>query len=652
MKVLLITRPRGQARPLAHVAQQKGWQTVCLPLFAVANIGSDADRREALEARADAHWWIFTSVNAVAAARRAAPARWARCAAIGAATARALDEAGHPVEAMPEESYSTEALLALPEFQEVADQHIVIIGNETARPALREQLEAGGARVEALAVYRLESIPHSAAEVAEAVQGVGVTVLTSASAADRLWELADGSTRRRLAHMPLVVPSERVAEHCTRHGMNGPHAVAQPMSNAALLAAADTLPIMQKNDDEAQHEPTHTAPPAIEPAIEPAATPAPQPATEDGVEGPPGSASADQAPEGPEPPAAPPAPPAAPPPRRRGGLWVLLLFCLLLLGGAAAAGWWGWQELQSMKGASAERAQRAEALEQRLAEQGETARSARRSASDAVGLAGSLEEQLATLDERVAAQSERLGELSDVVDAGRAQAHIVAAEQLLMAASERLQLGRDPEGARRALQLADQRLATLEDPRFFGVREALASEMAALRAVEAVDRTAMALELHALIARAGDWRLLGGVPDTSAPALPEQSQGAEALPAWQRALASVREALSSVFVVRRTDEPVRPLMAPEQAGIVRSILLLRLESARAALLAGEAEAFDSALSAAVSWLEKRYARGDADVSAAVATLEELRGRELRPALPDISGSLRLLREATSESGNR
>lgn len=643
MKALLITRPRGQARPLARAAQQTGWQTVCLPLFEVSNIGSEADRREALEARADAHWWIFTSVNAVAAARRAAPERWARCAAIGAATARALDEAGHPVGAMPEESYSTEALLALPEFQEVAEQHIVIVGNETARPALREQLTERGARVESLPVYRLETIEHDAATVAESVHDAGIAVLTSASAADRLWALADAPTRRRLAHMPLVVPSERVADHCKRHGMSGPHAVAQPMSNAALLAAADTLPIMHKNDDEAHSE---TAP---------AATPAPEPSSSDTPESSPESAPAAETEADSGTPAPPPAAPAAAPApagRGRGAFWALLLLWLVLLGGAAAAGWWGWQEIQALKQASAERAERAAALEERLGEQRETARSARRSASEAAGLAGSLEEALAALDERVANQSERLGELSDVVDAGRAQAHIVAVEQLLMAASERLQLGRDPEGARRALQLADRRLAALEDPRFFEVREVLASEMAALRAVETVDRTAMALELGALIGRAGDLRLLGGVPDTSAPALPEQSESADSLPAWQRALASVREALASVFVVRRTDEPVRPLMAPEQAGIVRSVLLLRLESARAALLAGEAEAFDEALAGAVAWLEKRYARSDADVAAAVETLEAMRGRELAPDLPDISGSLARLRDVTSDSRSR
>ena len=115
---------------------------------------------------------------------------------------------------------------------------------------------------------------------------------------------------------------------------------------------------------------------------------------------------------------------------------------------------------------------------------------------------------------------------------------------------------------------------------------------------------------------------------------------------------SVREALSSVFVIRRTDEPVRPLMAPEQAGLVRSVLLLRLESARAALLADEAGAFDEALAAAVAWLEKRYARSDADVAVAIETLESMRARELAPELPDISGSLARLREATRESRSR
>lgn len=663
MTTLLITRPRGQARPLARSAQAHGWRAVCLPIYHVRTIGSDAERRALLEARSDASWWIFTSVNAVAATRRAAPAQWPRRAAIGAATARALDEAGYPADAVPEGEYTTEALLALPAFEDVADQHIVIVGNEAARPALREQLDERGARVEPLAVYRLEEVQYSTTEVASAVNDAGITVLTSASAAERLWSLADAATRRRLARMPLVVPSERVSEQCTRRGMHGPHAVAQPMSNAALLAAADTLPTMQNNDDETRAKAgvdPQQASDAVSPdsatTVEPAGDSSPEGGADHAV------ASASEAGNAPasgavpagshaesSPGAVPPASPAPPPPpapRRGGGMFLVLLLWLLLLVGALAAGWWGWQQLQAVEQVSRASAERVTELDERIAGQDDNARDARLSAHEAVDATAMLEEQMSALDERVAGQSEQLAKLSDIVDAGRAQAHIVATEQLLMAASERLQLGRDPVGARRALQLADRRLAALEDPRFFEVREALAAEMAALRAVETVDRTALVLEINALIARAEGWRLLGGVPDASAPTLPEQSAGADETPAWKRALNSVHEALASVFVVRRTDEPVEPLIDPERSGLVRSVLLLRLESARAALLAREQATFDSALDAVVDWLRSRFAVGDADVDAAIASLEAMRGRTLAPELPDISASLARLRAAT------
>ena len=659
MKTLLITRPHDHAGPLAESAEQAGWRAICLPLFAITDIGSDAERRLRLDAVADADWWIFTSANAVAAARRAGPDRWARTAAIGAATATALESAGFPPEAVPEQSYSTEALLALPQFRTVEGQRIVIVGNEAARPTLAQRLAEGGAQVDSLPVYRLDPIEHDAGGVAAAVRDAGVTVLTSASAADRLWQLGDAATRRRLADMPLVVPSRRVADHCTRRGLHGPHAVAQPMSNAALLAAADTLPVMHKpeNENEAPAA-ASAAPPESAPEPEGGATslaaapdaPAPEPAPpEAGAPAPDNAAETVDGGSG-APPAAPPAPPAPPAGRRRDGgvaIAILVLLWLLLAAAFAGASWWGWQRLQALEAGQEDRLA---SLADRVEGQQSRVDGARSDARAAASAAASADRAVKDLVGRVDTQGERLAEIARTVDAGRARAHIVAAEQLMLTANEHLQLGLDVDAALEGLALADERLAALDDPRFFAVREQLAEEMAALRSIERPDRTAMALKLSSLIARADKLRLRGGVPDASAPELPEHSQDADRLPAWQRAVASVREALSSVFVVRRTDVPVKPLMAPEQDGLVRSVLLLRLESARGALLAGEQATFDAALDGAVQWLQAQYADGDPGVDAAIATLRELRGTTLSPTLPDVGGSLSRLRRVADTLG--
>lgn len=647
---LLITRPRYQARALAQKAHSEGWRAVSLPLFTIAPVGSDEERKQRLEAVADADWWIFTSTNAVAMTEAAEPARWARCAAIGAATANALETAGHPPEAVPESRFSTEALLALPEFTEVTGQHIVIVGNETPRDTLRESLAERGARVETVAVYRLEAIEHSAQEVAAQVAEADIAILTSVSAADRLWGLSDRSTRQRLAEMPLVVPSERVADFCRSRGLHGPHAVAQPMSNAALLAAADTLPIMQKKEDETESGAQETAagdPPAAM-TEKPSEAVSPATGTESASPSKPtqgdGGAADAPAPAAPPPTPPPSARPAAPERRRGGGGWFVVIVVLLLLAGGAAGGWWGWQQLQRIEAATVERVAK---VQQALEAQRDAVSAAQDNANGASQKANEATQELRALADQTEAQAAKLRELEEVVDAGRTQAHLVAVEQLLLGANERLQLGRDVAGARRALALADQRLAALDDPRFMAVREAIAEERGALRAVEKVDRTALALKLSALIKRADSLRLRGGVPETQAPALPENPSDEAGQPAWKRILNSVKDALASVFVVRRTDVPVKPLMAPEQDGLVRSVLLLRLEAARAALMAGEQSTYTAALQDAQRWLDAQYATEDATVQAAMEDLNELEGEVLKPELPDITQSLTLLREASA-----
>ncbi|WP_420428703.1 uroporphyrinogen-III C-methyltransferase [Algiphilus sp.] len=637
---LLITRPRHQARALARRAQSEGWHAISLPLFTIEAVCSDEKRKAQLEAAADADWWVFTSTNAVSLTQAAAPDKWARAAAIGAATASALEAAGHPPEAVPEHSFSTEALLALPAFSDVTGQRIVIIGNEAPRETLRDLLSARGAAVESLPVYRLEAIDHSSETVGAHVAEADIAILTSVSAADRLWSLSDAAARRRLAEMPLVVPSERVADFCRARGLHGPHAVAQPMSNAALLAAADTLPIMQKNEHDAERGAQETAGATPETELPPAAQGA---SVEAAAPSKASTAAPEAGPSAAEPPAPPPA--AEAPPPRRGGGWLIVLVILLLLAAAAAAGWWGWQQLQRIEAATVERV---DSLQQTIAEQRAAIDAAQNRARGATQQASGLSEEVAALAEQTEAQSAKLREIESIVDAGRTQAHLVAVEQLLLGANERLQLGRDVAGARRALALADERLAALSDPRFFPVREIIAEEMSALRAVQKVDRAALALQLSALIKRSDALRLRGGVPDTTAPALPDDPSSTDtALPAWKRALNSVGDALASVFVVRRTDVPVKPLMAPEQDGLVRSVLLLRLEAGRAALMAGQQGTYEAALEDARRWLDAQYATEDAAVQAAMQELQDLHSETLMPALPDITGSLTRLREVAS-----
>jgi uroporphyrin-3 C-methyltransferase len=103
------------------------------------------------------------------------------------------------------------------------------------------------------------------------------------------------------------------------------------------------------------------------------------------------------------------------------------------------------------------------------------------------------------------------------------------------------------------------------------------------------------------------------------------------------------EGFRSLVVVRRHDGPVPTFLPPDEAYSIGQTLQLQIETARLALLRGDAQSYRGSLEAARQLLAARYDPTDSSVAAAVAGLERLAAIDLRPALPDLSRSLRALR---------
>ena len=96
--------------------------------------------------------------------------------------------------------------------------------------------------------------------------------------------------------------------------------------------------------------------------------------------------------------------------------------------------------------------------------------------------------------------------------------------------------------------------------------------------------------------------------------------------------------------VRRSDEALRPLLSPEAQYFLRTNLALQMQTARLALLKGEDEVFRQSLDDAEAWLRRYFDDEDQAVTAAIATIGEIRRSEVSTELPDVSGSLRLFRQ--------
>lgn len=217
---------------------------------------------------------------------------------------------------------------------------------------------------------------------------------------------------------------------------------------------------------------------------------------------------------------------------------------------------------------------------------------------------------------------------------------LAEAEYYMQIANAQLQLAGNPNLARLALLQADDRIRQLANPALTNVRRALSNELRALELINRPDIEGVTLTLASLadVVQSLPLRQQIEVPAKDGPEIEGELSGID------RAMASLKSTVGDVVSVRRTDESVKPLIAPESAYFLRANVSLQLQVARLALLRGERAAFQQSLDDADAWLGEYYDADSTQVQSARQTIAETRDGLFDIATPDISDSLRLLRQ--------
>jgi uroporphyrin-3 C-methyltransferase len=217
---------------------------------------------------------------------------------------------------------------------------------------------------------------------------------------------------------------------------------------------------------------------------------------------------------------------------------------------------------------------------------------------------------------------------------------LAEAEYYMQIANAQLQLAGNPSLAGLALLQADDRIRQLANPALTNIRRALSNELRALELINRPDIEGVTLTLASLaeVVQSLPLRQQIDIPDEDDPEIESELSG------FDRAIASLKSTVGDVVSVRRTDEAVRPLIAPESAFFLRANLSLQLQVARLALLRGERAAFQQSLDDTNTWLGEYYDADSAQVQSARKTIAEIRDGLFDIAMPDISESLRLLRQ--------
>jgi len=241
------------------------------------------------------------------------------------------------------------------------------------------------------------------------------------------------------------------------------------------------------------------------------------------------------------------------------------------------------------------------------------------------------------------AQSQQLALAAMYQELARGQDERVIAdiEQTLLLAQQQLHLAGNVRAAVLGLESAEARLAAFAKPQFARLQEAIARDVARLRLLPAADVMGINARLDALIQEAGKLRM----ESEPEPFRPTQSGPAAAGPSGGIAAMATRawDEIKQMIRIRRLEHPDLPLLSPSQAYFLRQNFVLRLLSARVALLQRDETTFRSDVQAARQWLEQYFIQQDPVAQSMRESLQALEKAPVALKDADIGESIKALR---------
>ncbi|MFT4763444.1 MAG: uroporphyrin-3 C-methyltransferase [Oleispira sp.] len=220
---------------------------------------------------------------------------------------------------------------------------------------------------------------------------------------------------------------------------------------------------------------------------------------------------------------------------------------------------------------------------------------------------------------------------------------LAEAEYLLRLANQRLSLEKDWQGAEAILVAADNVLAEADNPLISSVRQLLAKELQALRAVPTVDLTGAVARLQAVQDQINqlEWvpRTLPQVTAVIETVAPEAAQTA-----LDKFLTKAWAGIGTIVRIRENDKALPAPLTPDQRYYLQQNMNLMLEQAQVALVRQQEALYKQSIARTLAWLEEFSMVKDVKTTAVKETLVELSSWNVAPEFPEISGSLLKLRQ--------
>lgn len=348
-------------------------------------------------------------------------------------------------------------------------------------------------------------------------------------------------------------------------------------------------------------------------------------------------------------------PPEAKAPRQRSGnavAWLAFLAAIVALAASGYVAWNDWRTsddtgtddtLARLDARVAANAAALETLDEAMQQVSQQPTLSEQDLNAAIAtLRADVDEQirlLSSLPARISTLESSVASLAGVSEGARDAWVIAESEYYMQIANAQLQLANNPHLAALALRLADERIVQLANPALTDVRRAISDELAALEIMERPDIEGATLTLASL-ARVVESLPLASEREADEPADEIDPELSGASRAW----ASIKNAMSGLVKVTPPESAKLARLSPDGEVFLRNNIALQLQSARLALLRGEQAIFEQTLDDTSALLNDYFDTESAAVQGALETIGEIRQHVFTTDMPDISESLRLLRQ--------
>lgn len=238
---VLITRPEAESRQLAALLQRTQLAPVIMAPYRFEMLDAGAELASAWSA-AQRRLAVFTSTRAVRFGLLQLPEEFlqqAEIAAIGPATAAALEQAGQPVSIVPEGRYTSESLLTHPALARDPGRALIFAA-PGGRELLQQGLEQLGWQVSMAFVYCRRPLAPDPDQVRVLLGAEGiVSVWTSENAMRSLAAELPAEAWQAICQGEGVVTSERLRQSLQELGLVQAHVSSGPDNESILRLILD-----------------------------------------------------------------------------------------------------------------------------------------------------------------------------------------------------------------------------------------------------------------------------------------------------------------------------------------------------------------------------------------------------------------------------